>query len=76
MKKDKLLLNNLMAANPENPLSWISAARLEMMDNELAKAREILAKAFENIKDCEELWNEYSKLYDKVPVKAKYNLLY
>ena len=74
MKKAKLLLNNLITTNPENPLSWISAARLEMMDNELLKARELLAKAIEKIKDNEELWIEYSRLYDNDPVKAKYIL--
>ena len=74
MKKAKLLLNNLITTNPENPLSWISAARLEMMDNELVKAREILAKAIEKIKNSEELWIEYSRLYDNDPVKAKYIL--
>ena len=74
IKKAKLLLNNLITTNPENPLSWISAARLEMMDNELGKAREILANAIEKIKDSEELWIEYSKLYDNDPVKAKYIL--
>ena len=74
MKKAKLLLNNLIATNPENPLSWISAARLEMMDNEQTKARELLTKAVEKIKNSEELWIEYSKLYDNDPVKAKYIL--
>ena len=74
MKKAKLLLNNLITTNPENPLSWISAARLEMTDNELIKAREILAKAIEKIKDSEELWIEYAKLYDNDPIKAKYIL--
>ena len=74
MKKAKLLLNNLITTNPENPLSWISAARLEMMDNELLKAREILAKAIEKIKNSDELWIEYSRLYDNDPVKAKYIL--
>ena len=74
MKKAKLLLNNLITTNPENPLSWISAARLEMMDNELLKARELLAKAIEKIKDSEELWIEYSRLYDNDPIKAKYIL--
>ena len=74
MKKAKLLLNNLIATNPENPLSWISAARLEMMDNEQTKARELLTKAVEKIKNSEELWIEYSKLYDNDPAKAKYIL--
>ena len=74
MKKAKLLLNNLITTNPENPLSWISAARLELMDNELQKARELLSKAIEKIKDSEELWIEYSRLYDNDPVKAKYIL--
>ena len=74
MKKAKLLLNNLITTNPENPLSWISAARLEMMDNEQGKAREILAKAIEKIKDSEELWIEYSRLYDNDPTKEKYIL--
>jgi len=74
MKKAKLLLNNLITTNPENPLSWISAARLELMDNELLKARELLSKAIEKIKDSEELWIEYSRLYDNDPVKAKYIL--
>ena len=45
-----------------------------MMDNELVKAREILAKATEKIKNSEELWIEYSRLYDNVPVMAKYIL--
>ena len=75
MKKAKLLLNNLIATNPENPLSKISSVRLEMMDNELSKAKEILAKAIDKIKYKEELWIEYTKLYDKVPID-KYNLLY
>ena len=75
MKKAKLLLNNLIATNPENPLSQISSVRLEMMDNELSKAKEILAKAIDKIKYKEELWIEYTKLYDKVPID-KYNLLY
>ena len=74
MKKAKLLLNNLIATNPENPLSWISAARLEKMDNEQTKARELLTKAVEKIKNSEELWIEYSKLYDNDPAKAKYIL--
>ena len=71
MKKAKLLLNNLITSNPDNPLSWISAARLEVMDNEQIKAREILAKAIEKIKNSEELWIEYSRLYDNDPEKAK-----
>ena len=74
MKKAKLLLNNLITTNPENPLSWISASRLELMDNEPQKAKELLAKAIEKIKDSEELWIEYSRLYDNDPVKAKYIL--
>ena len=71
MKKAKLLLNNLIASNPDNPLSWISAARLEVSDNEQIKAREILANAIEKIKNSEELWIEYSRLYDNDPEKAK-----
>ena len=71
MKKAKLLLNNLIMTNPDNPLSWISAARLEVMDNEQIKAREILAKALEKIKNSEDLWTEYSRLYDNDPIKAK-----
>ena len=71
MKKAKLLLNNLISSNPDNPLSWISAARLEVMDNEQIKAREILAKAIEKIKNSEDLWIEYSRLYDNDPEKAK-----
>ena len=71
MKKAKLLLNNLITTNSKNPLSWISAARLEMMDNDQIKAREILSKAIENIKDSEDLWIEYSRLYDNDPIKAK-----
>ena len=71
MKKAKLLLNNLIVSNPDNPLSWISAARLEVMDNEQIKAREILSKAIEKIKNSEDLWIEYSKLYDNDPEKAK-----
>ena len=43
MKKAKLLLNNLITINSKNPLSWISAARLEMMDNDQIKEREILS---------------------------------
>ena len=74
MKKTKLLLNNLIITNPKNPLSWISAARLEMMDNEFVKAREILAKATEKIKNSEELWIEYSRLYNNDPAMAKYIL--
>ena len=74
MKKAKLLLNNLITTNPENPLSWISASRLELMDNEPQKAKELLSKAIEKIKDSEELWVEYSRLYDNDPVKAKYIL--
>ena len=71
MKKAKLLLNNLIETNPENPLSWISASRLEVMDNEQVKAKEILSKAIEKIKNSEDLWVEYSRLYDNDPVKAK-----
>ena len=71
MKKAKLLLNNLIMTNPENPLSWISAARLEVQDNEQIKAREILAKAITKIKNSEDLWKEYSHLYDNDPIKAK-----
>ena len=74
MKKAKLLLNNLITTNPENPLSWISASRLELMDNEPQKAKELLSKAIEKIKDSEELWIEYSRLYDNDPIKAKYIL--
>ena len=74
MKKAKLLLNNLITTNPENPLSWISAARLELMDNEPQKAKELLSKAIEKNKDSEELWIEYSRLYDNDPIKAKYIL--
>ena len=71
MKKAKLLLNNLIETNPENPLSWISASRLEVMDNQQIKAKEILSKAIEKIKNSEDLWVEYSRLYDNDPVKAK-----
>ena len=71
MKKAKLLLNNLIATNPENPLSWISAARLEVMDNDQIKAREILSKGIEKIKNNEDLWIEYSRLYGNDPIKAK-----
>ena len=71
MKKAKLLLNNLILTNPDNPLSWISAARLEVMDNEQIKAREILSNAIEKMKNSEDLWIEYSRLYDNDPIKAK-----
>ena len=71
MKKAKLLLNNLIETNPDNPLSWISASRLEVMDNQQVKAKEILSKAIEKIKNSEDLWVEYSRLYDNDPVKAK-----
>ena len=56
MKKVKLLLDNLIMTNPYNPLSWISAARLEVMDKEQIKTREIFAKALEKIKNSEDLW--------------------
>ena len=71
MKKAKLLLNNLIMTNPDNPLSYISAARLEVMDNEQIKAKEILSKAIEKIKNSEDLWVEYARLYDNDPNKAK-----
>ena len=71
MKKAKLLLNNLIMTNPDNPLSWISAARLEVQDNDQIKAREILSKAISKIKNSEDLWKEYSHLYENDPTKAK-----
>ena len=71
IKKAKLLLNNLILTNPYNPLSWISAARLEEFDNQNNKAREILSKAVDKIKDSEDLWLEYTRVNSNDNAKSK-----
>lgn len=71
MKKAKLLLNNLINTNPYNPLSWISAARLEELDNQSCNARDILSRAVNKIKDSEDLWLEYSRVNNNDNAKAK-----
>ena len=62
IKKTKLLLNNLILTNQNNPSSWLALARLEELDGKVEEARKVILNSLKIITNNEDLWLEAARL--------------
>ena len=63
IKKTKLLLNNLILTNQNNPSSWLALARLEELDGKVEEARKVILNSLKIITNNEDLWLEAARLF-------------
>ncbi|KYQ89763.1 TPR repeat-containing protein [Tieghemostelium lacteum] len=72
MKRTRLLFKSVVTTNPKFYPGWLNAAKLEVLDGDIAEARKIIEQACISCPDSEEVWIENAKL--QTPEKAKYIL--
>lgn len=63
LNKNRKILSAVIEADKSNVMGYICLARLEELDGNIKKAREIILEAAENITDCEDVWEEAARLY-------------
>lgn len=70
VKKGRLLLQSVRAANPKHGPGWIASARLEEITGRLQVARNLIIKGTEMCPTDEEVWLEAARLLPPEQAKA------
>ena len=67
LKKLRGLLRSLINSNPNQPMSWLAASRIEEKDSTIKGAKELMHEACIKCPDSEDIWIEAARLesYEK-----------
>lgn len=63
------LLQSVIKTNPNNPLGWIAAARLEELAGKIVTARKVIAEGCKNRPKSEDVWLENIRLNETANAK-------